>query len=125
MTKALVCWKCGASLKSVSLPLGHYDLCPICREELHVCMMCRSYDPAISGKCRKEEADYVGNKEQANYCHYFLPRANAYKSRVKSKAEQAREELSALFGQAGSDTSRSQDYDANAKQLTHGGSNLT
>ena len=95
--KNLVCWKCGDKLPSHCLPIGHYDLCPHCREDLRTCRMCRSFDPNVSGKCRKEEADYVSNKERANYCHYFSPRANAHKA-IEDKSQQALNDLASFFG---------------------------
>ncbi len=95
---ALVCWKCGASLRKLGLPLGRFDLCPECRVDLHVCRLCCHYDERFSGDCRKEEADYVTDKEQANYCQYFKPRSNAWKA--KPSVVDTETELAALFGKA-------------------------
>jgi hypothetical protein len=46
----LICWKCGASLAELTLPLSRTDFCRACRAEVHVCRMCRFYDP---GKAKK------------------------------------------------------------------------
>lgn len=98
--KALVCWKCGASLKRMSLPIGSFDLCPECRVDLHVCRMCRNYADNVPGKCRKEEADYVMHKEQANYCQYYSLKYNAYHSVESDAVAKAQAELNAMFGSA-------------------------
>ncbi len=79
-------------------------------------MMCRSYDPAIRSKCRKETADIVNNKVQANYCHHFKPRANAYKTQASSKMHQAHDELAALFGQTDSRDDEPSNYEAKLNQ---------
>lgn len=95
--KNIVCWKCGGKLPDYCFPVRHHDLCPTCREDLHACRMCRSFDPNVSGKCNKDEADYVSNKERANYCHYFKPRSNAHKP-IADKSAAAKNELANLFG---------------------------
>ena len=48
MAHDLVCWKCGASLSSLSLPLMRADTCPKCRADLHVCKMCVDYDTRVN-----------------------------------------------------------------------------
>ncbi len=117
--KNIVCWKCGGKLASYCFPIRSRDLCPHCREDLHVCLMCRAYSPHASGKCRKEEADYVSNKERANYCHYFKPLANAYKP-VDNSAQQALDKLSSLFGDDESNNEHlKKDFKQHAQQAEH------
>ena len=36
MAHDLVCWKCGASLAALTLPLRRLEECPACHAELHV-----------------------------------------------------------------------------------------
>ena len=55
MAHDLVCWKCGASLAALSLPLRRLEECPACRAELHVCRMCRLLDPQAYQQCRIQE----------------------------------------------------------------------
>ncbi|MFC1750034.1 hypothetical protein ACFL2V_14640 [Pseudomonadota bacterium] len=101
MGQGVVCWKCGASLRKLGLPLGRFDLCPECRNDLHVCRLCRSYHSNVSGKCSKEEAGYVADKEQANYCQYFKARPNAYEAINAESEVQLNSELASLFGDDG------------------------
>lgn len=118
--KRMVCWKCGEKLPSHCLPIRHYDLCPHCREDLHICRMCRAYDPNVNGKCRKDEADYVSNKERANYCHYFSPRPNAHDV-IEDKSKQALNDLASLFGEDDQSTMHlSKDYKQHSQEAKQG-----
>jgi hypothetical protein len=98
MTDELSCWKCGASLEGLPLPLGRRAECLACRAELHVCRMCRFYDPHIARACREPVAEEVQDKERANFCDHFEARAGAFIARDDAAARSARTQLDALFG---------------------------
>ena len=98
MSHDLVCWKCGASLAALSLPLRRLDECPKCRAELHVCRMCVDYDTRVAKHCREPTAEEVREKDRANFCDHFKPRPGAYQARDASAADRARAELEKLFG---------------------------
>jgi len=97
MTDTLVCWKCGVSLAAQPLPLGRLAECDACRAQLHVCRLCRLYNPRVSHACEEPIAEPIADKERANFCGYFEPRADAYRPRDDTEAE-ARASLDALFG---------------------------
>ncbi|MFO7277002.1 MAG: hypothetical protein DIU56_008215 [Pseudomonadota bacterium] len=97
---SLVCWKCGASLAALSLPLRRLDECPSCRAELHVCRMCVDYDPRVAKQCREPTAEEVRDKTRANFCDFFKPRPNAYVPPNTEEVERARAELEKLFGKS-------------------------
>lgn len=97
MNDELVCWKCGASLAELPLPLGRRAECLACRAEQHVCRMCRHYDTAKAKQCRETAADDVKDKTRANFCDWFQPRPGAH-APGKTGAGDAREKLDALFG---------------------------
>src|SRR3954454_1078428 len=97
MASDLVCWKCGASLKELSLPLQRLDECKQCHAELHVCKLCEWYSTAVAKHCRETIAEEVKDKERANFCDYFKPRAGAF-SNPSTAADRAKAELDALFG---------------------------
>jgi hypothetical protein len=94
----LVCWKCGADLAALTLPLSRRDECARCRAELHVCRMCVDYDEQVAKKCREPIAEEVSDKTRANFCDYFAPRAAAYVAPETDAAARARAELARLFG---------------------------
>jgi hypothetical protein len=94
----LVCWKCGASLAELSLPLRRLDECKKCGAELHVCRLCERYSIAVAKHCREPIAEEVKDKERANFCDYFKPRPDAYSTAGKAEAAQSKAVLDSLFG---------------------------
>lgn len=99
---SLVCWKCGASLAGMLLPLGRREACPSCRAELHVCKACRHHDAHRAGQCRELAAERVADRTRANDCGWFVPRLEAYRGGGAAMAQASRGALDALFaGQAG------------------------
>lgn len=98
MAEALNCWKCGASLADLPLPLARLDVCPACNADQHVCRMCQFYDTSVSKYCREPIADEVTHKERSNFCGYFQARPDAYIPPDQNAANLARNELDALFG---------------------------
>lgn len=96
----LVCWHCGGELRALPLPLSRLAVCPACQAELHVCRLCRFYDPRTTRQCSEIRAEEVIQKERANYCDWFKPRPGAYDARAVRKAAAARSSLDALFGGA-------------------------
>ncbi len=95
---SLVCWKCGASLADLSLPLRRLDECKQCAAELHVCKLCEFYSLEVAKHCREPIAEEVKDKERANFCDYFKPRPHAYSAASQAAAAQAKAQLDALFG---------------------------
>ena len=67
----VVCWRCGTGLEQLSLPLSRLDECPECVVHLHVCRMCKNFDPAITKSCSEDDAEEVRDKQAANFCDYF------------------------------------------------------
>ncbi len=92
------CWKCGTELRRLLLPFSRYEECRLCKADLHVCLACRNYDPSLSDACREDRADFVLDKDKANFCDYFRPNPRPFKGRDNSAAEKAKAELAALFG---------------------------
>ncbi len=95
MADDLVCWRCGAGLQGVPLPLRRAEECPSCGADLHVCRMCEFYDPQVADSCREPVAERVANKERANFCDYLRLRPGAWSPHQEG---QSRNELEALFG---------------------------
>jgi hypothetical protein len=94
---ALVCWKCGASLAELSLPLRRLDECKRCSAELHACKLCEWYSTLVAKHCREPIAEEVKDKERANFCDYFKPKPGAYVP-PDAAASKAKTDLEALFG---------------------------
>lgn len=98
MAHDLQCWKCGAALAALSLPLRRLDVCPACRAELHVCRMCVDFDTSFAKHCREPTAEEVRDKTNANFCDHFKPRAAAYAPPDTAAIAAAQSELARLFG---------------------------
>jgi len=97
MTGKLVCWKCGASLDDLPLPLARHAECPGCRADLHVCRLCTFYDTRVAKGCREPIAELVTNKERANFCDYFSARPDAFTAADERNAVKAQAALNELF----------------------------
>ena len=100
----LVCWRCGTSLKDMPKPLIRLAQCKACGADLHVCRLCKFYNPNHFEKCDHELAEPAREVDIANFCHYFRLKPGAYNPQEKSRAENAMAQLKALFGEAESDT---------------------
>ena len=92
----LVCWKCGASLQGLPLPLSRLAECPRCRAYQHACRLCRFYDARHPRHCREERAEEVRDVEAANFCDWFEPAVRGPAEAGKSKNSRAAVE--SLFG---------------------------
>ncbi|MGH9452486.1 MAG: hypothetical protein ACRD2O_00775 [Terriglobia bacterium] len=51
--------------------LGTREACPRCGSDLHCCRNCRFFDPGKNNQCSEPQAEWVRDKEAANYCDYF------------------------------------------------------
>src|SRR6476661_3512142 len=98
MAHGLACWKCGASLEALSLPLRRLDECKACHSELHVCRLCVEYDTRVAKHCREPTAEEVRDKTQANFCDHFKPKPGAYVAPNTAEVDASRAALDALFG---------------------------
>lgn len=98
MAHNIRCYRCGASLAALSLPLSRQDECPECTNYLHVCRMCIYYDPHVPRRCREDGAEEVTEKERLNFCDWFKPNDSAFDEGRKNEEDNARDALEALFG---------------------------
>ena len=106
----LVCWKCGASLVELPLPLSRLAECPKCRAYQHVCRLCVHYALGRPKACKEQDAEEVTDKEHANFCGWFEPRDHAFKAgAAQARAGVAKATLDNLFGAAGDSTDSKED----------------
>ena len=96
----LVCWRCGASLKDIPKPFVRLAQCKTCAADLHVCRLCKFYNPKFFEKCDHELAEAAREVDVANFCQYFQPKADAYNPQERSRADAAMAKLNALFGES-------------------------
>ena len=69
------CWSCQTALPPTApgRKPGRQDTCPRCHAALHCCRACRFYDPNAHHECREPQADWVKEKDRANFCDWFDP----------------------------------------------------
>ena len=97
MSRALVCWHCGASLSALSLPLLRLDVCKSCNAELHVCKLCVEYDTSYAKHCKEPTAEEVRKKDEANFCDHFKPKAGADVPKDDAEVARSKSALDDLF----------------------------
>ncbi len=93
------CWKCGATLRNLLLPFSRYEECSTCKADLHACISCKSYAPNLSDGCMEDRADFVLDKDKANFCDYFKVNPKAYNKKDDAGAKAAKAGLAELFGE--------------------------
>jgi predicted RNA-binding Zn-ribbon protein involved in translation (DUF1610 family) len=91
------CFFCGTSIDVKERP-GRKDVCPKCGRDIHACLQCRFYDVTAYHRCREPQAEWVSDKENANFCDYF---EFGREKKVQKAAESARDKLEALFKKKG------------------------
>lgn len=64
------CHFCNRELR-LPAKLARTDSCPHCQSDLHCCRNCRFYDPGFNNQCREPAAEWVADKEKANFCEFF------------------------------------------------------
>src|ERR1700744_3773349 len=97
MSHSLVCWRCGASLAALSLPLRRLDSCEACGAELHVCRMCVEYDTSYAKHCKEPTAEEERKKDEANFCDHFKPKPGAYRPANVDEISKSKAALDDLF----------------------------
>jgi hypothetical protein len=68
----MACFACNASIELASGErVGFRDTCSACDADLHACRNCDHHDPSAHNQCRESNAEWVSDRERANYCDYF------------------------------------------------------
>lgn len=94
----IVCHHCGKSIGLDHKP-GRQETCPNCDQPLHCCLNCVFSDKKACHQCRETEAEYVPDKEAANFCDFFQPSEKS--AQAHSRSAEAKRKLDELFGKSG------------------------
>ncbi|MGY0581632.1 MAG: hypothetical protein ACW7DP_06395 [Paraglaciecola chathamensis] len=116
------CWQCGTFLERIITPVSRREECSQCKTDIHACKMCLNHDAQNRTGCDEERAEYIVDKERANFCEYFALSSRAFDDTKLDKQRRAKAQLAALFGDDTEDnseshTSESHDLDS-ASDLT-------
>ena len=87
------CYFCGNSYNE---KIYKTTLCPSCGKELKICMNCLHYDSSAYHECRESQAEYVQDKQRANFCDYFMPGGKRTMG-SSGKEQEARNRFEDLF----------------------------
>jgi hypothetical protein len=90
------CWFCGTEAQ-LSRP-SRDQVCSKCKMALKCCKNCRFFDPAAHNQCQDRAAEWVRDKELANFCEHFDFVEKA-ESRRAGTPEDARKKFDSLFGE--------------------------
>ncbi len=91
------CIKCGNPYPLTDR-VGRKETCPKCDADLHTCQNCRHYNPNAHNECNETQAEWVRDKDRANFCDYFDPRRGHPRSTgQKTRQDQARARFDDLF----------------------------
>ncbi len=101
------CWHCGSELKEILLPFSRREVCPHCNHDLHVCKACIHYASNLSSSCKEDRAEFVAERNKANFCEFFTPNPLPYQQTTHSEADRAKAQLAQLFGDTSPEESTS------------------
>jgi hypothetical protein len=95
----MTCWKCGATIEAKpGERVSSGEECARCGADLHSCRNCRFYDTSKDNQCAEPQAEWVRDKEAANYCDYFEPSSRVNpRSATSSTSENAKKRFNSLF----------------------------
>jgi hypothetical protein len=68
----MICHACKNEIKIEGI-ISRTDECASCGEDVHCCLNCLNYDPSAHNRCREPQAEWVSDREKANFCDFFLP----------------------------------------------------
>jgi hypothetical protein len=91
---AVTCHRCGRAHRFEDVLPRRAD-CDGCGLALKCCRNCTFYDPSAYNECREPVAERVVDKEAANFCDCFRPRAGG--AAVEGPAAGGRDALERLF----------------------------
>ena len=89
--------KCAACAATVSANIGLDATCPKCKNDLHTCRQCVSFDPAARFECRKPITARIMNKGARNECELFGPRTVVERETSSGTPTDARQAFANLF----------------------------
>ncbi|NLA41410.1 MAG: hypothetical protein GX874_08390 [Smithella sp.] len=75
--------------------IGRQAQCPLCGQDLRVCLNCVFYEPGVFNDCRENQAERVLDKSRSNFCDYFQYRRGA--QAPDRRPADVQEKLDALF----------------------------
>lgn len=89
------CFECGKK-NNIYDKVGFRSECD-CGADLHCCRNCKFFDVKAYNSCREPSADFIQEKDRANYCDYYQPGAEGSLQVGLSQKEDLKAKAEALF----------------------------
>jgi len=89
------CHHCGNEVV-MEVKLQRQDLCIHCGFDLHCCKNCEYWDISAHNQCKEHIAEYIPDREKANFCTFFTLRDGKAEDN-SSRIESSKARLDALF----------------------------
>ena len=70
------CHHCGRDV-ALEAAVQRTDSCPACYSDLKCCLNCMFHDAGRNNQCAEPAAEWVPDKDKANFCEFFATRAKA------------------------------------------------
>ena len=92
----MVCYFCGQKLDMGDV-VGRHEICPQCHRDVRCCLNCSFHDPGAHNQCREPQSEDVRERDQSNFCEFFVLSKDKKGVVSENEAQKAREELDRLF----------------------------
>ncbi len=73
------------------------DVCAGCGWALHSCRNCEFHDPVVNNQCREPAAEWVADRENANFCEFFRISPKTRGPGGRDRAAEAKKKLEDIF----------------------------
>ena len=92
----MICHACKNEIK-IEGHISRTDECANCGADIHACLNCENYDPSAHNRCREPQAEWVSDREKANFCDLFIPNKRAASGHNAPSADNVRSAFDNLF----------------------------
>jgi hypothetical protein len=92
----MICHHCRNEVQTEKF-VSRTDECPHCSSDLHCCLNCSNYDPSAHNRCREPQAEWVTDREKANFCDFFTPNRTMQGQGTKPPGGDVRKAFDSLF----------------------------
>ena len=94
--KHYYCYRCRHEIEMIA-KLQRTDTCPHCGVDMHCCKNCQYWDVSAHNQCSEHIAEYIPDREKANFCTFFTFRDGQPEDQ-SSQVQDAKARLENLFG---------------------------
>ena len=92
------CYCCGYEFEEDYCPSSREEYCPQCSSDVHCCLNCQFYSEHAHNKCLEPAAEWVTDRDKANFCGFFTLGSREGESDKRSRAdEEARARWESLW----------------------------